>query len=385
MSDPRVRREIALRAAQLMYSREVAEYYTAKRKAAKMVAGAGAERLRDLPSNREIREQILAIAELAEGEQRFKNLRRMRLDALRMMRLLAAWRPHLIGSVLTGHIRAGSDIDLHIFCDSPVLIIERLEAEGLACELEHKRVRKHNEERVFTHIHVTPTRTGPGTASSIELTVYAADKVNYPFKSSITGTRIERADIAHLEALLRADDSGTDPDAAPDTDLDAELAALDNDSEESWALFEDLLLALEQVRQNPKHHPEGDAMYHSLQVFDLARRARDFDQEFLLAALLHDVGKGLDPRDHVAAGLAALQGHITPRTAWLIEHHMTAHDIASGAIGVKARRRLAAHPDFEELMLLEACDSEGRRGGLTIGIDLPTVQQALEFLRDMEE
>ena len=60
-----------------------------------------------------------------------------------------------------------------------------------------------------------------------------------------------------------------------------------------------LLQPLEGVKQSPKHHPEGDALYHSLQVFELARDERPYDEEFLLAALLHDVGKAIDPADHV--------------------------------------------------------------------------------------
>ena len=56
-----------------------------------------------------------------------------------------------------------------------------------------------------------------------------------------------------------------------------------------YELYELLLRPLEQVKQNPKYHPEGDALYHSLQVFELARQARPWDQEFVLAAILHDV------------------------------------------------------------------------------------------------
>src|SRR5437773_10933198 len=63
----------------------------------------------------------------------------------------------------------------------------------------------------------------------------------------------------------------------------------------------------------------SDVLYHLLQVFELARDERPWDEEFLLAALLHDVGKGIDPHDHVAAALQVLDGLITPRTAWLIE------------------------------------------------------------------
>jgi HD superfamily phosphodiesterase len=52
----------------------------------------------------------------------------------------------------------------------------------------------------------------------------------------------------------------------------------------------DLLLALDGVVQSPRYHREGDALFHSLQVFDLARRATS-DRELWAAALLHDVGK----------------------------------------------------------------------------------------------
>ena len=65
-----------------------------------------------------------------------------------------------------------------------------------------------------------------------------------------------------------------------------------------FAVYRMRLAPLEAIKQNPKYHPEGDALYHSLQVFHLAREARPYDEEFLLAALLHDVGKAIDPQDH---------------------------------------------------------------------------------------
>ena len=84
-----------------------------------------------------------------------------------------------------------------------------------------------------------------------------------------------------------------------------------------YLLFRMLLEPLEGVKQSPKYHPEGDALYHSLQVFELAREERPYDEEFLLAALLHDVGKAIDPSDHVAAALQSLEGfdHPTHRVA----------------------------------------------------------------------
>jgi MinD-like ATPase involved in chromosome partitioning or flagellar assembly len=105
-----------------------------------------------------------------------------------------------------------------------------------------------------------------------------------------------------------------------------------------YQVYRMLLLPLENVRQSPVHHPEGDVLYHSLQVFELAKDQRPYDEEFLLAALLHDVGKGIDRSDHVAAGLSALEGLITERTRFLIEHHMDAHAYRAGTLGHRLRR-----------------------------------------------
>src|SRR5580704_14276531 len=115
MADARIRRQIALLAARLMYERQESEYFTAKRKAARTLGLDHRHHPKDLPSNREIRDQVQALANMHEGEKRQDKLKEMRVEALRLMRLLATFRPKLIGSVLTGHIRQGSDIDIHVF------------------------------------------------------------------------------------------------------------------------------------------------------------------------------------------------------------------------------------------------------------------------------
>src|SRR6266511_5602715 len=118
--DVKLRQAIALEAARLMYERIEAEYFTAKRKAAKRLCRGGVKP-EDLPSNAEIREQIQVFARIHEGDKRTEHLREMRLQALKLMRLLQAFKPRLIGSVMTGHVRKGSDIDVHLFSDSASL------------------------------------------------------------------------------------------------------------------------------------------------------------------------------------------------------------------------------------------------------------------------
>src|SRR5439155_24328485 len=105
-------------------------------------------------------------------------------------------------------------------------------------------------------------------------------------------------------------------------------------------------------RQRPApYHPEGHVLYHSLQLFDLARDARPYDVERLLAALLHDIGKGIDRANHVEAGLQALDGLITERTQFLIANHMPAHEYRKCTLGARMRRQLESSPDFEDLLL----------------------------------
>jgi hypothetical protein len=280
-----------------------------------------------------------------------------------MMRRLAPFRPRLIGSVLTGHIRAGSDIDLHVFSDTAEALTHLLDQDRLSYTVERKAVRKHGEERVFTHIHLADK-------FNFELTMYATDQAHYVFKSSITGKPIERASIAQLEQLLAVE--------YPDLDIDAALTEA-AEQVDRFQVYESLLLPLESVKQPLKYHPEGDALYHSLQVFDHARDQMAYDEEFLAAALLHDVGKAIDPTNHVAAGLEALDGFITERAAWLIEHHMLAHQLADGVLGARARRRLEQSEHFDELVLLGQCDRAGRQSG----VQAPELDEALDYLREI--
>jgi HD domain len=362
MASDKFRRQIAFEAARLMYDRVETEYFRAKLRAAKKISR-GWVKPKDLPSNTEIRDQIQHFARLHEGDRRTDNLREMRLEALRMMRLLRTFRPRLIGSTLTGHVRRGSDIDIHLFSDSLEAVEAVLESEGIVFSVERKRVRKHGEERIFTHIHIPERFT-------FELTLYAATLAHFVFKSSVTGKAIERVSIAELEQFLERE--------YPDLAIDEQLARAE-DQVDRFQVYRALLLPLETVKQSREWHPEGDALYHSLQVFELARDELPYDEEFLLAALLHDVGKGIDPDDHVGTALEALEGYITPRTAWLIEHHMEAHALRDGSLGQRARRRLEETDDFEELVLLSQCDRRGR----VCGAQVSDVDEALDYCRDL--
>jgi hypothetical protein len=180
------------------------------------------------------------------------------------------------------------------------------------------------------------------------------------------------------EELERLSSSYTMPPTpdAPDTAVGAEW-----ESDERFARYRRLLLPLSRIQPDRRRHPEADVLYHSLQVFNLACEELAYDEEFLAAALLHDVGQAIDPMNSVAAGLEALGESISERTAWLIENLSLAHTFLEGTIGVRARRRLQNSESGDELMLLAKCDAAGRVPGAIV----PELDEALAYLRDLSD
>lgn len=366
MSPSKLRRKIAWEAARLLYAREESEYYQAKRKASRRIASAWV-RPADLPSNAEIRDEVRLMARMIEGVQPHEDrLQSMRIRALWWMEQLHMFHPRLIGSVLTGHIREGSDVDIHVFSGNPSAVAAKVEDLGMRCELERKRLVKNGECRVFSHVHICDS-------FPVELTIYHPSLMGHRFRSSIDGKPIPRASAAELKRLV-ALESGCGEDQ-----VQRSVAAMESPVDR-WQVYEALLLPLERVQQSPKYHPEGDALYHSLQVFQLARDVFPYDEEFLLAALLHDIGKAIDRDDHVAAGLEALEGFITARTQWLIENHMLAHGLRDGTLGARGRRRLRQHACYEDLLELSSCDRDGRQRGVCV-VD---TDEAIDYIRSLE-
>ena len=54
--------------------------------------------------------------------------------------------------------------------------------------------------------------------------------------------------------------------------------------------------------------------------------------------------------------------------------------VYAGKLGARQRRELESAPDFDDLMLLRDLDDAGRVPGATV----PTVDEALDFLKQLE-
>lgn len=263
---------VCAEAARVMYEEGVKQYFTAKRIAAKRVLGRrGAREARyrpsDLPSNGEIRDALLALAELAEGPSRTKVLFAMRVCALEAMEAMGAFEPRLIGSVSTGHIRRGSDIDVQLFTDEPDAPELRLRELGWPFECERVCIRKGGAFREYTHLHVART-------FAVEFTVYPRMDLRDRPRSSTDGKPIERKTLPTVRALIEREhpqawatyqsvgeipDWSWDEDDEPAGPFDGLLEELDDASE-----FPEDYVASDEERAML----EGDEMYDALPGFE---------------------------------------------------------------------------------------------------------------------
>jgi hypothetical protein len=195
-----LRGQIAQEAARLMYEEGVKEYFVAKRMAAKRVLGknSGGKQGRSpggLPSNGEIQAALLEVASLAEGDSRTRRLALMRLAALSAMQALELFSARLIGSVSTGHVRHGSDIDIQLFGDDVDVLREHLYTLGWCYEEKQVTISKFGEFREYLHFYVDDV-------FDLELTIYPSRELRFVPRSSTDGKPIRRLKAKDLEALI---------------------------------------------------------------------------------------------------------------------------------------------------------------------------------------
>jgi len=122
----------------------------------------------------------------------------------------------------------------------------------------------------------------------------------------------------------------------------------------------DLLLALDGIIQSPKYHPESDALYHSLQVFEWAFKETR-DPELWLAALFHDIGKSVDSKSHCEIGAEMVSDIFPNRVVWIIKHHL---DLMKNP--KQTQQKLANNNLLKDLVCIRRWDLAGRDPNATV-------------------
>ncbi len=114
MKNQDMRRQIAHTAARLLAEDGSLDYGSAKRKAARQL---GAPDSGSLPDNQQIEEALRSYQALYLADETRSQLALLRQTAIEYMENLAAFDPHLTGSVLNGTAGPHADINLQLFTD----------------------------------------------------------------------------------------------------------------------------------------------------------------------------------------------------------------------------------------------------------------------------
>ena len=185
--------KVAREAAILLYYGAEKEYKQAKTKAAQTLG------THFLPSNLEVALELDKIAEENEGETRKARLVELRWEALKVMRLLDAYSPVLIGSVWRGNIRMGSDIDIAAYADDPQEIINILKGERMKLlNSAWTTVNKRGRTLASLHVHAeTPSKHG------LEIVIRASEEKAEKRKCEIFGDEMKGLRTKNLERLLK--------------------------------------------------------------------------------------------------------------------------------------------------------------------------------------
>jgi len=189
-----LRQAVADEAARIMREQGVDDYLLAKRKAANRLGVTDAS---ILPRNTEIEAALMAHQRLFAADRHEADLAALRRSALEAMRLMADFQPRLVGPVLAGTASPHSEINLHLFTESPEAVSIRLEERGVPHEVLERRLR-YERDRTVTY----PALRFVAGRQTVDAVVFPLDGIRQAPCSPVDGKPMRRATAAEVEALL---------------------------------------------------------------------------------------------------------------------------------------------------------------------------------------
>lgn len=187
------RSAIAVHAARLMAQDGIEDYGLAKRKAAKQLGIPDSSRL---PNNDEIDAALREYQDIYRSGDQEQRVRLLREQAVRAMRELAAFDPHLTGSVLTGIAGPYAVIHLQLFADNEKAVELFLIDRKMPYKTSQCRLYAGQEPRLLPVFNINVDGT------EIELTVFDSRDLRAPVRATAEGRVIERARMPAVAALL---------------------------------------------------------------------------------------------------------------------------------------------------------------------------------------
>lgn len=196
-----LRRQVAIEAARLMMEQGIDDYLLAKKKAALRL---GLNAHAALPGNHEIELALIENRRLFAGADSMRTLTEMRSKALNSMRLLSAFRPRLVGALVSGAITATSAVELHLYTDSVEAVAMHLMDQRIDYDLVERRVRFAADDS-----RLTPVYRFEFEEVEIEAFVFACNGERQPPLSPIDGKSMVRVSEKGVVELIAAEQSGS--------------------------------------------------------------------------------------------------------------------------------------------------------------------------------
>lgn len=197
-SGKRMRQQLAMEAARIMAEEGVNDYQFAKRKAATRLGAVGSRNsVRNLPRNDEIQQALEEYLRLFEADSQPAILKKLRQIAVQAMQMLQQFNPRLVGSVLSGTASEHSNINLHIFADTPKDVVLFLMNEHIPFDSAEKSLILMNGENANYPMYRFMLQ---GVA--LEVVVFDVDAIRQAPRSPLDGHAMKRATLATVEGLL---------------------------------------------------------------------------------------------------------------------------------------------------------------------------------------
>lgn len=189
-----LRLAVAEEAARIMREQGVEDFLQAKRKAAERL---GVTDAAILPRNTEIEAARIAHQRLFAADRHEADLASLRRAALEAMRLVSDFEPRLVGPVLAGTASTHSEINLHVFSETPEAVSIRLEERGVPHEVVERRLRYERDRTV-----VYPAVRFVAGRQTVDAVVFPVDGIRQSPASPVDGKPMRRASAAEVAALL---------------------------------------------------------------------------------------------------------------------------------------------------------------------------------------
>ena len=192
--DRQMRQRIAQEAARLIVSEGIRDYLVAKRKAA---ARLGAPDTQNLPRNIEVEAELSAYQRLFLEQDQPRRLQQLRSAALDAMRFFSCFEPRLTGSVLSGMAGEHSDVNLHLFAESPEEVTLFLLEAKVPFEQSERRMRMTRED-----FETYPALRFLAGEVQIEAVIFPLNGLRQAPRSPLDGKPMARANLRRVEELL---------------------------------------------------------------------------------------------------------------------------------------------------------------------------------------